>query len=131
MFFKFLMMSFCRLCLSSMTPNISYSFCNDSFEYQAKCAFKKNIEWQPFLFSTNTHYVKYENIIKKYSDWHSKMLYSEVPCKNKKVVIFEPNAGFGDSVGALSVAFKRSVQTGRFVNYFLIFFLIYIKLFSY
>lgn len=116
MFYKFLMVSFCRLCLSSMTTNKNYSFCDESYEHQAKFTFKKINEWQPFLTYTNTHYVTYENIIEKYSDWHSKMLYSEIPCENKKVVIFEPNAGFGDSVGALQAAFKKSVQTGRFVN---------------
>ena len=117
MFLKLLLLSFGRLCLSSMTDNTNL-FCDETYEHQTTCEFKIIDEWQPFLFDSKTLYVTYESIIEKYSDWHSKILFSAIPCENKKVIIFEPNAGLGDSVGGLFSAFRRSLQTGRFVNFF-------------
>lgn len=53
-------------------------------------------------------------LIAEYAAWHNRTLFnSKISCKEKLSFVFEPNAGLGDSIGALVSAFTYAVRSGR------------------
>jgi len=77
--------------------------------------------WTPFTLdlSPSTAWVRYDDVIAMYGEWHNQTLFGVNRCEDKQVVIFEANAGLGDSIGAATSAFTKALQTGRlfFINW--------------
>ena len=71
-------------------------------------------EWKPFQYEATTIWVTFDSLFSTYNEWHKATLFnSAIPCHRKKALIFTPNAGLGDSIGALTAAFHHSIKTGR------------------
>ncbi|XP_076822115.1 uncharacterized protein LOC143468667 [Clavelina lepadiformis] len=68
----------------------------------------------PFKYETSQNWVALEKVFPLYTAWHNRTLEnSGIPCNEKKSLVFTPNAGLGDSIGALTSAFTYAVKTGR------------------
>ena len=76
--------------------------------------------WQPFVTETaKTRWIDFGKVMKVYAKWHNRTLYdTTINCDEKQVLVFTPNAGLGDSVGALTSAFIIAIKQGRYVQYF-------------
>ena len=71
-------------------------------------------KWEPFRFKATSVWVSLDKLYPAYVKWHNKTLYdSDIPCEQKKVLVFRPNAGLGDSIGALTSTFHYVIKTGR------------------
>jgi len=69
-------------------------------------------EWTPF--SLQKMHTDFHSLLREYSKWHNRTLYdASLPCNRKLAVVFTPNAGLGDSIGALTGAFSHALRTGR------------------
>uniref|UniRef100_H2Z2U5 Uncharacterized protein n=1 Tax=Ciona savignyi TaxID=51511 RepID=H2Z2U5_CIOSA len=74
----------------------------------------RSTNWEPFVYDSNLKWAEFASIFKQYVVWHNATYYNTaIPCKEKKVVVFTPNAGLGDSLGALSSAMAHTFRTGR------------------
>nr|XP_002131199.1 uncharacterized protein LOC100179133 [Ciona intestinalis] len=76
--------------------------------------------WKPFVYESKAKWVAFQTVFAEYVIWHRRMfLNADIPCHEKKCVVFTPNAGLGDSIGALSSAVSIALKTGRllFINW--------------
>nr|XP_039251699.1 uncharacterized protein LOC120329223 [Styela clava] len=76
--------------------------------------------WQPFRVSTQGKWISFENLAEKYAAWHERALKNEeIQCSERKILVFTPNAGLGDSIGALTSAYMYAMRTSRlfFINW--------------
>lgn len=71
--------------------------------------------WQPFVTEpAKTRWIDFSKVMKVYAKWHNRTLYdATISCDEKQVLVFTPNAGLGDSVGALTSAFILAIKQGR------------------
>ena len=73
-----------------------------------------NNPWKPFRYKSSKSWLGFDEVYPSYSKWHNKTLHdASIPCERKEVLVFTPNAGLGDSIGALTSAFHYAVKTGR------------------
>ena len=71
-------------------------------------------DWKPFIFESSSVWVTLDSLYPAYTKWHNETLYDvTIPCNRKKALVFIPNAGLGDSIGALTAAFYYAIKTGR------------------
>ena len=74
--------------------------------------------WKPFVTEAGrSRWHDFERVLKVYAKWHDETLYDfSIKCSEKKALVFTPNAGLGDSVGALTSAFLIAIKQGRLVK---------------
>ena len=71
-------------------------------------------KWTPFRYESTSIWVNFNSLYSSYVKWHNKTLFNaRIPCDQKKVLVFSPNAGLGDSIGALTSGFHQAIKTGR------------------
>lgn len=72
-------------------------------------------EWKPFVTEgSRSRWYDFGKVLKVYSKWHNRTLYdSSIKCSEKKALVFTPNAGLGDSIGAMTSAFIIAIKQGR------------------
>ncbi|CAH1783891.1 unnamed protein product [Owenia fusiformis] len=93
---------------------ITMSSSNDEINQSLKARKNKPREKPYFksLYIKNIPKLKPQQIMEQYTKWHNLMLTNkEIPCDQKKAIIFIPSAGFGDSMHALSAAYYKAIQT--------------------
>lgn len=75
-------------------------------------------EWKPFVTEgSRSRWYDFGKVLKVYSKWHNRTLYdSSIKCSEKKALVFTPNAGLGDSIGAMTSAFIIAIKQGRSVK---------------
>lgn len=81
---------------------------------------KNESVWKPFKITAKEKWISFTSLIENYVKWHGEALSDpDLPCSKRKVLIFEPNAGLGDSIGALTSGFLYALRAGRlfFINW--------------